>query len=217
MQDDDTIQCMKPERLRRRLHNHAVEELNEHLRDNECAVTAIEGVSAGAIIVTNHQRILVFKKGMLSGVAFGRRMYEWHFNEVKGVRVDMRIMNGYVGLELHNKNSEDLKSWGAGNADAWESSHAIAIDKGNEDRARKGAALLRKMLHQYQHQDDHRRAARDVPTISTPFGQSNEDSSPLVDTSVEASPSPISRFCSECGSRLQAGAKFCSSCGFRVV
>lgn len=204
--------CLSPEVLKQRLHKTARHELDEQLVENECAVAVIEGVSAQAMIITSRHRVLVFKKGMMGGVTFGRKMYAWDFNEIHGVRVDVRLMNGFVALKTTDSDPDRMSYWGLGGGNAWEAANAIPVGKPTQEQAREGAAVLRRLLYRYHNLRENSSAHDQLIAPPQPMSfQPAAVNSPV--TSVEPSASEPNRFCFACGTQLRTGSVFCSSCG----
>lgn len=213
----DQVECLQPDELKKRLHKAARAELGEQLIDDECAVVIIEGTSAQAMIVTNRHRVLVFKKGMMSGVTFGRKMHLWKFNQIHGVRVDVRLVNGFVALEMPGADVDNLSHWQSGDTSYWESGHAIVIGKSQETQAREGAAVLRAMLHRYHNSPDNLDTRIGLPPQSLGNVSVQSASIDPPDASREPPDSgSLHRFCFACGAELHTGAVFCSSCGQKV-
>lgn len=208
-------QPLSEETLKKMLHKHAYAELHEHLLAREKAVVVVQGVSGQAFIVTNRHRVLVFKRGILGGVAFGRKMHSWDFSQIKGITIDVRIVNGFAALELIESNVEELSYWGNGDNDVWKVSNAIPLDTSKEKETRKAAAALRRMLHEF-----HNPQLRPVeePTI-TPPQTSPEATRPAtmsqLDTASPRETTPA-RFCFNCGIELRRAGKFCESCGQKL-
>ncbi len=73
--NDSRRDPLSPEKLKKVLHRQALAELIENFNVNERAMIVIEGLSGQAMIVTNQQRVLVFERGFMGGVAFGRKIY----------------------------------------------------------------------------------------------------------------------------------------------
>jgi len=210
-----TRQPLSQEALKKMLHKHALAELSEHLLAREKAVIVIEGSSGQAFIVTNRHRVLVFKRGIMGGVAFGRKMHSWDFSQIKGITIDFRIVNGFAALELIESNVEELSYWGHGDNDVWKVSNAIPLDSSKEKETRKGAAALRCMLHEFHNprprQPDEERITppHETTTASRPATQSQQDTATRRET-------PPARFCFNCGIELRRAGKFCESCGQKL-
>jgi hypothetical protein len=215
VQDTSLLSCLSEYELKKRLHKAARAELNEQLLEGECPVIIIEGMSSSAMIVTNQHRVLVFKKGMLSGVAFGRKMHSWDFSEIEDVRVDVRIMNGLVALETDELSAERLSHWGSDDSDSWKAPNAVPIDKWLEKQAREGAAKLRTMLHRYHNPDKSVTSDQRSPNRrpESPF----EAPQPGRVPPAEAATSLPKSFCFACGAQLHPEAAFCGACGQKVV
>ena len=148
----------------------------------------------------------------MSGVAFGQKMYTWDFAQVKGVHLDVRILNGFVALETTESDNDDVTFWGSGESDAFKSSRSVPIDKTMQDQAREGAAKLRRLLHEFHN------TSRPMNAAAIPDDTDERPASPehlQVDSSVDSPPS-AKRFCFACGGQLQANAAFCSSCGQKL-
>jgi hypothetical protein len=210
-----TLPCLGEDEIKKRLHKDARRELNEQLLEGECAVVVIEGNSAQAMIATNLNRVLVFKKGMMAGVSFGRRMHSWDFSRITSVRVDVRIMNGYVALETMEGDDEELSYWGINSSDAWTSANAIPIARIDQQQAREGAATLRRMLHAYNSQDKRMRDSELGNSTSSYSANLVQDDETLASEHVTASQGRTIQFCFACGYKLQPKAAFCSACGQR--
>lgn len=211
--DNSMNQSLSPAKLKKMLHKQALAELNENLNVNERAMVVIEGLSGQAMIATNQQRVLVFKRGFMGGIAFGRRLYAWHFSQIQGVRVDVRLLKGFVALELIESNVDALTYWGNGDDDVWSVGNAIPMDVSKEKEVREGAKALRLMLHES-------RQPVSTPVIKEPAPRAQPLSTPLT---LEQSPEEqhdgeISavRFCFNCGAQLRRVGAFCESCGQKL-
>ncbi len=189
--------------------------MHEHILTREKAVVVIQGISGQAFIVTNRHRVLVFKRGIMGGVAFGRKMHSWDFSQIKGITIDFRIVNGFAALELIESNVEELSYWGHGDNDVWKVSNAIPLDSSKEEETRKAAAALRRMLHEF-HNPQPRPIEEKVSPSQVTAAATRRDSQLQEDTETQIeSSSP--RFCFNCGIELRRGAKFCESCGQKLV
>ncbi len=195
------------------LHKQALAEMNEHLISGESAVIVIEGHSGQAFIVTNRHRVLVFKRGMMGGVAFGRKMHSWDFSQIKGITIDVRIVNGFAALELIESNVEELSYWGHGDNDVWRVSNAIPLNTSKEKEIRESAAALRRMLHDFHNPPSLQSEMDQIlpsPAASMPkVSQLPRDAEPKLEST------PI-RFCFNCGAELRRAGRFCESCGQKL-
>lgn len=206
-------QALSHEALKGMLHKQALAELSDHLNAGEKAVIVIEGLSGQAFIVTDRHRVLVFKRGMMGGVAFGRKMHSWEFSQIKGITIDVRILNGFAALDVIESNVEELSYWGHGDNDVWSVSNGIPLNTSKEKQIRESAAALRRMLHDYHNPPSrHSEVNRimDPPTASFP-----EASQLLRDAEPRLEIAPV-RFCFSCGAELRRAGRFCEFCGQKL-
>lgn len=211
-------QPLSQEVLKKLLHKQALSELGEHLTSGELAMVVIEGLSGQAFIVTNRQRVLVFKRGVMGGVSFGRRMYSWKFNQICGIRIDFRILNGFAALEIIESDVDGMSYWGHGENDVWKAANAMPLDKSKEKPIREAAATLRKLLDVHHKHRQIPSIADNDPTLSRVWDHRT------VATGMD-NPSPLrqgenitnARFCFNCGAGLREAGKYCESCGQRLM
>lgn len=206
------------EALKKLLHKQALAELDEQLTTGERAMIVVEGLSGQAFIVTNRQRVLVFKRGIMGGVAFGRRMHSWNFSQIQGIRVDFRIMNGYAALELIESSVDELSYWGHGESDVWKSSNAIPLDKSKEREIRESATALRNMVHDFHNGGHDVATGGSSPPLVTGTKPDTSIQDVNIPTSVELRERTADvRFCFNCGAVLRREGKYCESCGEKIV
>lgn len=156
---------------REQLHDEANKQLDQNLLPDERVRVIIRGVSSSAMIGTD-RRVFVFKKGYLSGAAFGSKLASFDYGNLSGVHVEADMLTGYVALQGPGLGSNDLSSWGSGKADPRTIPHAIVINE--KDQARQGTALLRQLVSEAQRRpQDHGAApvAVDIPDQLRKLGE----------------------------------------------
>ena len=88
-----------PPRWAARLHPRAVEALEAALRPGEPVDVVVPG-PAGQVLVGTDHRVLVFKKGLAAGAAFGSELGSWEYRQLSGVLLRLGVLGGVLALQV---------------------------------------------------------------------------------------------------------------------
>jgi hypothetical protein len=135
---------------RAQLHKDANAALDENLASGERVEVIIRGNLSSAIIGTD-RRLFVFKKGWLSGSAFGKKMATWDYRNITGVQIETGILSGTVAVQAAGITMGDYSYWSTGKDDPQKAANALAIARDHFPQARSGVARLRELLSAAQH------------------------------------------------------------------
>jgi putative oligomerization/nucleic acid binding protein len=129
------------------LHPDAEYELNKNLVPGETVRVIIRGSDDLAMIGTD-RRAFVFKKGWMSGAAFGQKFISWDYRNLAGVQLETGSMNGVLALQVIGSGAADLSYWGSGNRSPFTAPNALALNErsGHFEQAEAGVVVLRALI-----------------------------------------------------------------------
>ncbi len=88
-----------PPRWAHRLHPRAVEALERALLPGETVEVVVPGPAAQVLVGTD-RRVLVFKKGLAAGTAFGSELSSWEYRQLSGVLLRTGVLGGVLALQV---------------------------------------------------------------------------------------------------------------------
>jgi len=134
---------------RKMLHKDANKALDENLLPGEAVRVIVPGDHDSALIGTD-RRVFVFKKGLVSGAAFGRKLASWDHANVTGVQLETGVASGVALVQAPGVEATDVSAWGRGPSSALKAPHAVVLSARDFELARRGVAELRRLIAEYQ-------------------------------------------------------------------
>lgn len=134
---------------RAQLHKEANKLLDENLAPGEPVVAIIRGQFDSAIIGTD-RRVFVFKKGVLSGSAFAKKLSSWDYRNITGIQVETGVMGGVAAVQAAGVGTGDLSYWGGGKSDPRKAPNAVALARDHFKQAKEAVAVLRQRISDHQ-------------------------------------------------------------------
>ena len=131
-----------------RLHKSAVKSVIQQMSDDEQVHVVIIGASHNYVIATE-KRVFIYKRGLLSGLAFKERLASWSYRNITGVIMERSIADCWaVAIEVPG--SEAIpKYWspaGSSGVAPVESTNAILVSPTDYKKVKLGVDKIRELI-----------------------------------------------------------------------
>jgi hypothetical protein len=118
------------------------------LEPGEQVMLTVPGENGSALVATS-RRVLVYKRGITTGSAFGKQLNSWEYSMVSGVEAKQAMTTQAIILQVPGA----LPVTKAGRFDkgpqsAWEAPNALMVNISNFDRT---IATLRRIIQEQRH------------------------------------------------------------------
>ena len=132
----------------KRLHESAAKSVLQQMSDDEQVHVVIIGASHNYVIATE-KRVFIYKRGLLSGLAFNERLASWSYRNITGVIMERSIADCWaVAIEVPG--SEAIpKYWspaGSGGVAPVESTNAILVSPTDYKKVKLGVDKIRELM-----------------------------------------------------------------------
>jgi hypothetical protein len=132
------------------------------LEPGEEVTLAIPGESGSALVATN-RRVLLYKRGITAGSAFGKQLNSWDYSMISGVEAKQAMTTKTIILQIPGALPvTKIGRFDKGPQSVWEAPNALMVNISNFDRA---IATLRRLI------EEHRHAANPSQVASDPVEQ----------------------------------------------
>jgi Short C-terminal domain len=129
------------------LNDKARKAINAALEPEEQVVLSIAG-EAGSALVATERRVFVFKKGAVSGSAFGKQLNSWDYSNISGVEVKQGITTHAVVVQVPGVAPvTKFGRFANGPNSVWEAPNSIMATKTGVDQA---IGALRRLIADHQ-------------------------------------------------------------------
>lgn len=132
------------------------------LEPDEQVRLVIPGEGGSALVATN-RRVLVYKRGIMTGSAFGRQLNSWEYSMVSGIEAKQAMTTKTVVLEIPGALPvTKIGRFDKGPQSAWEAPNALVANVSNFDQM---IVTLRRLI------DEYRRGPAQPQALSDPVEQ----------------------------------------------
>jgi len=128
------------------------------LQNGEQVKLVIPGEGGSALVATD-RRVLVYKRGISAGSAFGKQLNSWEYSMISGVEAKQAMTAKTIALQIPGALPVTKFGWfDKGPQSVWEAPNALMAKVTNFDYA---IATLRRLVDEYRHATALGRAAPD--------------------------------------------------------
>jgi hypothetical protein len=140
------------------LDNKARPTVAAALQAGEAARLVIPGEQGSALVATN-RRVLVYKRGITTGSAFGKQLNSWEYSMISGVEAKQAMTTKAITLQIPG--ALPVTKFGRmdkGPQSVWEAPNALMAKVTNFDQA---VATLRRLVDEHRHANAPQQVAPD--------------------------------------------------------